>query len=46
VLAARPDAVVVGCGTADDAVLAPGRYLGTLGCGRVNLEAAAEVLLP
>ncbi len=46
VLAARPDAVVVGCGTADDAHLAPGRYLGTLGRARVNLLAAAEVLLP
>lgn len=46
VLAARPDAIVVGCGTADDAPLAPGSYLGTLGRARVNLQAAAEVLLP
>ncbi|MEP7021197.1 MAG: beta-N-acetylhexosaminidase [Pseudonocardiales bacterium] len=46
VLAARPDAVVVGCGTAADAALAPGRYVGTLGRARVNLQAAAEVLLP
>lgn len=46
VRAARPDALVVGCGTADDARLAPGHYLGTLGRARVNLLAAAEVLLP
>lgn len=46
VLAARPDAIVVGCGTADDAPLAAGRYIGTLGRARVNLQAAAEILLP
>jgi beta-N-acetylhexosaminidase len=46
VRAARPDAVIVGCGTADDAPLAPGHYLGTLGRARVNLQAAAELLLP
>ena len=45
VLARRPDAVVVGTGTTDDRPLAGGRYLGTRGAGRVNLEAAAGVLL-
>lgn len=45
VLARRPDAVVVGTGTAHDASLAPGSYLGTRGAGRANLEAAADVLL-
>lgn len=45
VLARRPDAVVVGTGTAHDAGLADGSYLGTRGAGRANLEAAAEVLL-
>jgi beta-N-acetylhexosaminidase len=45
VLARRPDAVVVGTGTAHDAGLAPGGYLGTRGAGRVNLEAAADMLL-
>jgi beta-N-acetylhexosaminidase len=45
VLAGRPDAVVVGTGTAADRHLAGRSYLGTRGCGRVNLEAAADVLL-
>jgi beta-N-acetylhexosaminidase len=45
VLARRPDAVVVGTGTAHDAGLAVGSYLGTRGAGRANLEAAADVLL-
>jgi hypothetical protein len=45
VLARRPDAIVVGTGTAHDRHLAPGRYLGTRGAGRVNLEAVADVLL-
>jgi beta-N-acetylhexosaminidase len=45
VLARRPDTVVVGTGTARDAGLARGSYLGTLGAGRANLAAAAEVLL-
>ncbi len=45
VLARRPDAVVVGTGTAHDAGLARGSYLGTRGAGRANLAAAAEVLL-
>ncbi len=45
VLARRPDAVVVGTGTAHDAALAAGSYLGTRGAGRANLEAAADVLL-
>ncbi len=42
---ARPDCVVVGTGTTGDAGLAPGHYLGALGCGLVNLHAAAERLL-
>jgi beta-N-acetylhexosaminidase len=45
VLDRRPDAIVVGTGTAHDRHLAPGRYVGTLGAGRVNLEAVADVLL-
>jgi beta-N-acetylhexosaminidase len=45
VLARRPDAVVVGTGSAHDAGLARGSYLGTRGAGRVNLAAAAAVLL-
>jgi beta-N-acetylhexosaminidase len=45
VLARRPDAVVVGTGTAHDAVLASGSYVGTRGAGRANLEAAADILL-
>jgi beta-N-acetylhexosaminidase len=44
-LARRPDAVVVGTGTVHDRHLAAGRYLGTRGSGRANLEAAAGVLL-
>ena len=44
-LARRPDAVVVGTGTAHDQTLAPGRYLGTRGSGRVSLEAAVDLLL-
>ncbi|GAA3512473.1 glycoside hydrolase family 3 N-terminal domain-containing protein [Actinocatenispora rupis] len=45
VLGARPDAVVVGTGTSADAGLAPGRYLGTRGGARVNLDAAADLLV-
>jgi beta-N-acetylhexosaminidase len=45
VLALRPDAVVVGTGTAHDAALAAGSYLGTRGAGRANLDAAADLLL-
>jgi beta-N-acetylhexosaminidase len=45
VLAGRPDAVVVGTGTGHDRHLAGRSYLGTRGSGRVNLEAAADVLL-
>jgi beta-N-acetylhexosaminidase len=44
VVDARPDCVVVGTGTAADADLAPGRYVGALGCGQVNLRAVAERL--
>jgi beta-N-acetylhexosaminidase len=45
VLARRPDAVVVGTGAAHDRALAGRSYLGTRGGGRVNLQAAADVLL-
>jgi beta-N-acetylhexosaminidase len=45
VLARRPDAVVVGTGTAHDQTLAPGRYLGTRGSGRASLVAAVDLLL-
>ena len=44
-LARRPDAVVVGTGTAHDQALAPGRYLGTRGSGRASLAAAVDLLL-
>lgn len=44
-LSVRPDCIVVGTGTPHDAALAPGRYVGTLGCARVNIQAAAERLL-
>jgi beta-N-acetylhexosaminidase len=45
ILEFRPDAVLVGLGSTDDAFLAPGRYLGTRGSARPNLEAAARCLL-
>ena len=45
VLARRPEAVVVGTGTAHDQALAPGRYLGTRGSGRASLTAAVDLLL-
>jgi beta-N-acetylhexosaminidase len=45
VLATRPDAVVVGIGTGADRPLAAGRYLGTRGGARVNLSAAADLLV-
>jgi beta-N-acetylhexosaminidase len=45
VLARCPGTVVIGTGTAHDRQLARGRYVGTLGAGRANLEAAAAVLL-
>lgn len=41
----HPQAIVVGVGTAHDASLAPGRYIGTHGASRPNLEAAAQLLL-
>lgn len=44
-LARRRDAVVVGTGTADDARLAPGRYIAAFGCGKANLLAVAQLLL-
>lgn len=44
-LARRPDCVVVGTGTPYDRTLAPGRYVGALGCARPNLAAVAELLL-
>ncbi|WP_324275571.1 hypothetical protein [Blastococcus brunescens] len=40
----RPDAVVVAVGMPDDAELVPGPVVLTHGAGRVNTEAAAEVL--
>jgi beta-N-acetylhexosaminidase len=43
-LAARPDAVVVGTGTAHDQSLAGPAYLGTLGASRASLTAAADLL--
>jgi beta-N-acetylhexosaminidase len=43
-LAARPDAIVVGTGTTHDRGLAGNAYIGTRGAGRVNLVAAADVL--
>jgi hypothetical protein len=43
-LAAHPEALVVGVGTDHDAGLAPGRYLGTRGGAPPNLAALAEVL--
>jgi beta-N-acetylhexosaminidase len=43
-LAARPDCIVVGTGTGYDGQLAPGHYLGALGCARPNLRAVAELL--
>jgi len=42
--ATRPDYVVIGTGTAADGELAPGHYIGALGCGRPNLQAVAELL--
>ncbi|MGI8869527.1 MAG: glycoside hydrolase family 3 protein [Mycobacteriales bacterium] len=42
--AGRPDTIVVGTGLPHDHALAPGRYLGALGCGRVNIVAVAEAL--
>jgi len=43
-LGTRPDAVVVGTGTADDRALARSAYLGTLGASRASLTAAADLL--
>ncbi|WP_097184271.1 glycoside hydrolase family 3 protein [Blastococcus haudaquaticus] len=40
----RPDAVVVAVGMPDDAALAPGPVVLTHGAGRVNTDAAAELL--
>jgi beta-N-acetylhexosaminidase len=44
VLAARPDAIVVGTGTTHDRILAGPNYLGTRGAALPNLSAAADVL--
>jgi beta-N-acetylhexosaminidase len=44
-LARRPDCIVVGTGTPYDGMLAPGHYIGALGCARPNLQAVAELLL-
>jgi beta-N-acetylhexosaminidase len=43
-LAVRPDALVVGTGTAHDRTLTGSAYLGTLGASRVSLTAAADLL--
>jgi beta-N-acetylhexosaminidase len=44
VLAARPDALVVGTGTTHDRTLAGPSYLGTRGSSRASLTAAASLL--
>jgi beta-N-acetylhexosaminidase len=44
VLAARPDAVVVGTGTVHDRALTAGAYVGTRGASRASLTAAADLL--
>jgi beta-N-acetylhexosaminidase len=44
-VSSRPDCIVVGTGTPYDRMLAPGRYIGALGCARPNLQAVAELLL-
>jgi beta-N-acetylhexosaminidase len=44
VLAARPDALVVGTGTTHDRALAGPSYLGTRGSSRASLTAAASLL--
>jgi beta-N-acetylhexosaminidase len=46
VLATRPDAVIVEAGLPGWLPAAAGRTIETLGAGRVNLEAAAEALVP
>jgi beta-N-acetylhexosaminidase len=43
-LAMRPDALLIGTGTAHDRELAAGSYLGTLGASRASLTAAADLL--
>jgi beta-N-acetylhexosaminidase len=43
-LTARPDAVLVAIGMPDDAALTSGPSVCTFGAGRVNIQAAAEVL--
>jgi len=43
-LGARPETVLVAIGMPDDAALATGPSVCTFGAGRVNLQAAAEVL--
>jgi beta-N-acetylhexosaminidase len=42
--AARPDTIIVGTGMPHDQKLAPGRYLGALGCALANIRAVAERL--
>jgi len=46
VLDRRPDAVVVGLGSARDAELAPGRFVPAHGSAPPNLTAVAEAILP
>ena len=43
-LASRPDAVLVALGMPDDASLTAGASICTFGAGRVNVQAAAEIL--
>jgi beta-N-acetylhexosaminidase len=43
-LAERPDAILVAVGMPDDAALTTGASVATFGAGRVNLQAAAELL--
>jgi len=45
-LAARPDAVLVGLGSAADEALAAGRFVPARGAAPPNVDAVAEVLLP
>ena len=45
-LAARPDAVLVGLGSAADGALAAGRFIPARGAAPPNVDAVAEVLLP
>jgi hypothetical protein len=43
--ARRPGTLVIGTGTAHDAALADGNYVGTRGSGHASLQAVAGLLL-